>query len=87
MVENNHIEREVTLNNGLKMSRIGLGTYKIIGEGASDCVKTAILEGNYRHIDTAYFYGNEKEVGAGVVAAIDSGKVAREDLWVTTKMW
>jgi len=64
MVENNQaLEKNVVLNNGLSMARLGLGTYKITEEGASDCVRDAILDGNYRHIDTAHMYGNEKEVG------------------------
>lgn len=41
----------------------------------------------YRHIDGAACYGNEEEVGNGIKAALASGKVKREDLFVTTKLW
>lgn len=41
----------------------------------------------YRHIDCACDYGNEKEVGEGIAIAIKEGICAREDLWVTSKLW
>lgn len=41
----------------------------------------------YRHIDTAFCYQNEEEVGHGIKEALASGKVKREDLFVTTKLW
>lgn len=45
------------------------------------------LEVGYRHIDAAYCYGNEDEVGAGLKEAIASGAVKREEIFVTTKLW
>lgn len=69
------------LNNGVMMPVVGLGVYKS-GEGTYDAVKAAIEMG-YRHIDTAAFYQNEEAVGAAIK---DSG-VAREELFVTTKLW
>lgn len=41
----------------------------------------------YRHIDAAFNYGNEEEVGKGIREALTSGKVKREDLFVTAKLW
>jgi glycerol 2-dehydrogenase (NADP+) len=41
----------------------------------------------YRHIDAAYCYGNEAEVGQGIADAVQAGHVKREDLFVTTKLW
>jgi diketogulonate reductase-like aldo/keto reductase len=61
---------------------IGLGTWPLKDEECARAVATA-LECGYRHIDTAAMYGNEQAVGEGLRA---SG-VAREQVWVTTKVW
>lgn len=44
------------------------------------------LSVGYRHIDAAYIYGNEDEVGEGLSEAFKSG-IKREDVFVTTKLW
>jgi len=62
--------------------RIGLGTWRLDDALASDVVQQALARG-YRHIDTAAMYHNEAGVGAGIAA---SG-VAREDVFVATKLW
>ena len=66
----------------LRIPRIGLGTWLMKGAEATRAVETAIAMG-YRHIDTAAMYGNEEAVGAGILA---SG-VAREEIFLTTKVW
>jgi diketogulonate reductase-like aldo/keto reductase len=63
------------------MPVIGLGTWEITGPGCVDSVVTALGMG-YRHIDTAQIYGNEKEVGLGIMY---SG-VKREEIFLTTKI-
>ena len=68
--------------NSAEIPAIGLGTYRLKGEGATDAVKHAIEIG-YRHIDTAQMYDNEAAVGEGIAAA----PVAREDVFLTTKIW
>ena len=70
-----------TLPNGLEIPKLGLGTWMISDEDVAQAVQDAIEIG-YRHIDTAQAYGNEGGVGKGIRA---SG-VARENLFVTTKL-
>src|SRR5690606_28795259 len=60
----------------------GLGTFRLKGQQAVDSVRMG-LELGYRHIDTAQIYGNEADVGKAIR---DSG-LAREDLFITTKVW
>lgn len=74
------------LKTGSKMPLLGLGTWKIPKPDAPTLVKQAIEIG-WRHLDCACDYGNETEVGQGIKAAVDAGICAREDLWVTSKLW
>ncbi|MGG5809339.1 aldo/keto reductase [Falsiroseomonas sp. CW058] len=66
----------------LRMPRLGLGTWPMKGAECQRAVEGALALG-YRHIDTAEMYGNEAEVGAGIAA---SG-VARDEIFLTTKIW
>ena len=72
----------VTLNNGVKMPKLGFGVYQISKEDCERCVLEAIKVG-YRLIDTAQSYFNEEQVGNAIVK---SG-VPREELFITTKVW
>ncbi|XP_056373643.1 aldo-keto reductase family 1 member C15-like [Hyla sarda] len=82
-------ESYVIMNDGNKMPVIGLGTYapakfpKVLAEEAT---KVAIEVG-YRHIDCAYLYGNEADVGRAMREKIADGTVRREDLFYTGKLW
>ncbi len=67
---------------GRTVPRLGLGTWQLTGDECVDAVADA-LDIGYRHIDTARAYGNEREVGAGVKRS----SVAREDVFLTTKIW
>ncbi len=81
-------DKYLSLNNGIKIPSLGLGTWTSeFGDVIANSVEYAIVEAGYRHIDTAYIYKNEKEVGEGIRRAISSGKVKREDLFITTKLW
>ncbi len=60
----------------------GLGTFRLQGQTVIDAVRTG-LELGYRAIDTAQIYGNEAEIGQAIA---ESG-VARDDLFLTTKIW
>lgn len=76
----------VTLNNGIKMPIIGLGTWTFTNEEAEEAVYIAIKNG-YRLIDTAQYYSDEVGVGKGVRKAIEEGIVKREDVFVTSKIY
>ena len=67
------------MNNGLRMPKVGLGTYRI---KEKEPMIDAISKAGYRHLDTAFIYENEEVVGAAIAA---SG-VKREDLFVVTKI-
>ncbi|KIY52439.1 Aldo/keto reductase [Fistulina hepatica ATCC 64428] len=71
-----------TLNSGDKIPSVALGVWKASPGNVGQAVKVALGAG-YTHIDGAWIYGNEKEVGE----AIRESGVAREDIWVTSKLW
>jgi 2,5-diketo-D-gluconate reductase A len=73
---------DVKLNNGVTMPQLGFGVFQVPQEETTAAVATA-LEAGYRSIDTAAVYGNEAGVGRAIA---DSG-VARDELFVTTKLW
>lgn len=72
----------VTLNNGVKMPILGYGVYQTPPEETKKCVLDALNTG-YRSIDTAQAYGNE----AGVGDAVSESGIAREEIFITTKIW
>ncbi|WP_029040697.1 aldo/keto reductase [Cucumibacter marinus] len=71
----------LTLNDGLTAPQLGLGVWQVEGEKAADIVQTA-LDAGYRAVDTAAMYRNEPGVGEG----IRRSGVAREDVYLTTKL-
>jgi 2,5-diketo-D-gluconate reductase A len=87
----------LSLNNGVLIDQLGFGLYKVPPKETANLVATA-LEAGYRHFDTAAMYGNESGVARGLVdlfsteaATGGSGEAAhssaREDLFITTKVW
>lgn len=73
--------KDFILENGVKIPGIGLGTWQSSPEDVYQAVLWALKAG-YRHIDTAYNYGNEEAVGRAI---LDSG-IKREEVFVTTKL-
>jgi 2,5-diketo-D-gluconate reductase A len=71
----------ITLNNGVEIPQLGFGVFQVPPEDTRDATLAA-LEVGYRHVDTAQMYQNEKGVGEAVR---DSG-LAREDVFVTSKI-
>ena len=87
----------LSLNNGVLIDQLGFGLYKVPPEDAANLVIMA-LEAGYRHFDTAAMYGNESGVARGIVSlyGVEGGQggsgesvrpTAREDLFITTKVW
>ena len=72
----------LTLNNGDQIPQLGLGVFKVDDDVCEQIVLDA-LEVGYRHIDTAMIYRNEAAVGR----AIAKSGIARDELFVTTKLW
>jgi 2,5-diketo-D-gluconate reductase A len=72
----------IELNNGVRMPQLGYGVFQVPDNETATAVKAA-LEAGYRSIDTATVYGNEKGVGQAIA---ESG-IARDELFVTTKLW
>ncbi len=68
------------------MPVLGLGTWQLQDEQAYSAVRSAIELG-YRHIDCAWIYGNETEVGHAIRDCIQAGTVERDELWITSKLW
>ena len=75
------LKETYTLNNGVAIPKLGLGTWFIDDDKVADAVREAVKIG-YRHIDTAQAYGNERGVGEGVRTC----GIPREELFVVSKV-
>src|ERR1035437_1278918 len=78
-----NIDSTIEINNKAKMPRLGLGVYGVPRGQATVEVVSWALRAGYRHIDTASFYRNEVSVGK----AIAQSGIARDKIWVTTKLF
>ncbi|KAH6678792.1 GCY protein [Plectosphaerella plurivora] len=81
MAESKNTTRTFNLNTGDEIPAVGLGTWQSKPNEAKNAVEAALKAG-YRHIDTAFAYKNEREVGD----AIKASGVPREQIWLTTKL-
>ena len=73
---------DMITSHGLRMPKLGLGTWRMKGDECREAVERAFSLG-YRHIDTAEMYGNEEEIGRALAGA----RLPRADIHVTTKVW
>ena len=73
---------KIVLNNGVEMHLLGYGVFKVDPKESERCVRDALSVG-YRMIDTAQFYANEEGVGK----AIKGSGIAREEIFLVTKIW
>ncbi|XP_034031567.1 aldo-keto reductase family 1 member B1 [Thalassophryne amazonica] len=83
------VSRTLTLMDGTLMPALGLGTWKsslLPRTSVQGAVETAIAAG-YRHIDTAYIYGNEAEIGKALKAKMQQGIFRRQDMFIVSKLW
>jgi len=78
--------KTIELRNGQSMPAFGLGTWKSEPGEVGRAVIEAVRAG-YRHVDCAWIYGNEAEIGDALSSLFDDGVVARDELWVTSKLW
>ena len=76
------LRMEMITTRGLRMPKLGLGTWRMKGDECREAVERALSLG-YRHLDTAEMYGNEEAVGAALAGA----RLPRDDVHVTTKVW
>lgn len=81
------VEDYLVLNTGTRISIVGLGTWNAHPDKVSQAVEYAISECGYRHIDCAFVYHNEKEIGQGLAKVFRSNAVKREEVFITSKLW
>lgn len=77
----------IRLHTGASMPILGLGTWKSPKDKVGQAVEYALLECGYTHIDCAAVYRNEEEIGQSFKNIFESGKIKREDIFVTSKLW
>jgi len=75
------------LSDGNFVPALGFGTSSIPRELAQEVVTYAIVQQGYRHIDSAYIYGNEKEIGQALANIFRTTNLTRDDIFITSKVW
>lgn len=81
-----NVDKYIELNSGSKIPIIGLGTWNTKGFSLQSAIAEAVKVG-YRHIDTAYVYENEVDVGKALKRVFKAGECTRDEMFVTTKLW
>lgn len=78
--------QKIKLHNGHEIPVLGLGTWKSLDGTVGPAVEHALTKAGYTHIDCAFIYRNEKEVGEAFTASFKQG-IKREDIFITSKLW
>lgn len=79
------VGKTIKLNSGYEVPLVGYGTWQATSPDQLKVGIRAAIEAGYRHIDTALMYGNESLIGEVLQELFDSGKLKREELFITTK--
>ncbi|XP_034735695.1 aldo-keto reductase family 1 member B1 [Etheostoma cragini] len=88
-MEDTQVDRTIELNDGTRMPVLGLGTWKpsnLPRTSVQGAVEAAIAAG-YRHVDTAYCYNNEVDVGKALCSKTKQGIIRRQDMFIVSKLW
>ncbi|XP_047209952.1 aldose reductase-related protein 2 isoform X2 [Girardinichthys multiradiatus] len=86
-MEDTQVVRHVQLNDGTRMPLLGLGTWKSFQQTSIQGAVEAAIAAGYRHIDTAYSYKNEVEIGKALRSKMEQGIIRREDMFIVSKLW
>ncbi|KAM4012246.1 prostaglandin-E(2) 9-reductase-like [Anomaloglossus baeobatrachus] len=81
------VEPYVLLSDGHRIPVVGFGTFAPEKKSMSEEATRVAIAAGYRHIDGAYLYGNEEDVGRAIKEKIADGTITREDLFQTGKLW
>ncbi|KAM4734039.1 aldo-keto reductase family 1 member B1 isoform 2-T2 [Anableps anableps] len=86
-MEDTQVARHVQLNDGTRMPLLGLGTWKCFQQTPIQGAVEAAIAAGYRHIDTAFSYKNEVEIGKALRSKMEQGIIRREDMFIVSKLW
>ncbi|XP_034541842.1 aldo-keto reductase family 1 member B1 [Notolabrus celidotus] len=86
--EETQVARTIELNDGARMPVLGLGTWKShhLPRTSVQCATEAAIAAGYRHIDTAYDYSNEVDIGKALRSKMQQGIIKREDMFIVSKL-
>ena len=71
----------------MELPTFGVGTAHIKHSNMQDMLEAALLSGNVRHVDCAKVYGNEESVGQALQSIFATGRLKREECFITSKLW
>uniref|UniRef100_A0A3B4TJT0 alcohol dehydrogenase (NADP(+)) n=1 Tax=Seriola dumerili TaxID=41447 RepID=A0A3B4TJT0_SERDU len=92
-MEDTQVARTIELNDGRQMPVLGLGTWKVASTLTPvtalhfQCAVEAAIAAGYRHIDTAYSYNNEVDIGKALHSKMQQGIIRRQDMFIVSKLW